>query len=67
MNFAKLQPYPLSFIQDYVESMRQTSKSLLADVDNPAAGDRLKSEGVNAIDRYLGQLLEHAGQFKGAA
>jgi hypothetical protein len=36
-------------------------------VDNPAAGDRLKSEDVNAIDGYLGQLLEHAGQFKGAA
>jgi hypothetical protein len=41
INFAKTQPDPFQFVQDYVESMRQTSSSLLPEVDDPNNADRL--------------------------
>jgi hypothetical protein len=65
INFAKTQPDPFQFIQDYVESMRQTSSSLLPEVDDPNNADRLVSETKNAVDDFLAQLIQVSGQLKG--
>lgn len=66
LDFAKMQPEPFQFIQQYVAAMRVTSSRLLPDTDDPAKGGRVKSETVNAIDDFLADLLRHAGQLKGA-
>ncbi len=66
LNFAKMQPQPFQFIQDYVEAMRQTSKSLVPDVDDPSKADRLIAETRDGIDEFLAQLLQAASQLKGA-
>ncbi|WP_315758912.1 hypothetical protein [Bradyrhizobium sp. SZCCHNRI2007] len=66
LNFAKIQENPFQFVQEYVEAMRQTTKSLLADVDDPGKADRLTSETRDAMDELLAQLLQSSGQLKGA-
>ena len=66
MNFAKLQPNPFQWVQDYVEAMRVMSRSLIPDTDDPGKRDRVLSETTNAIDEFLEQLVRNAGQLPGA-
>jgi gamma-glutamyltranspeptidase len=66
LDFAKLQPNPFQYVQEYVEAMRQTTKGLTPDVDDPSKAPRLASETRHAIDDYLQQLVGNAGQLKGA-
>ncbi len=67
LNLAKTQPDPFQWVQDYVEAMRQTSKGLLPDVDDPGKGDRLMKETRDALDELLSQLIQHAGTLKGGS
>jgi hypothetical protein len=66
LDFAKTQPNPFQFIQDYIAAMRVTSSKLTPDVDDPTKGDRLRFETKDSIDHFLAELLQHAGQLKGA-
>ena len=66
LNFAKLQHNPFQWIQDYIESMRQASKTMVPDVNEQSKGDRLLRETRDAIDEILQQLVQQAGQLKGA-
>jgi hypothetical protein len=65
-NFAKTQPHPFQWVQDFVEGMRQSSGSLIPDVDNGGEGNRLLKETKFALDGFLEQVVRHAGQLPGA-
>jgi 16S rRNA U1498 N3-methylase RsmE len=66
LNFAKSQPNPFQWVQDYVEAMRQSSKALVPDIDDPTKRDRLVSETRDGIDELLTLLIQQAGSLKGA-
>jgi hypothetical protein len=66
LDFAKLQQNPFQYVQAYAEAMRQTTKTLIPDVDDQSKANRVVSEMRNAIDDHLHQVIANAGQLKGA-
>jgi hypothetical protein len=66
LNLAKTQPNPFQWIQDYVEAMRVTTRTLTPDVDDRSKGDRAVAETKSALEELLEQLIAQAGQLKGA-
>ena len=65
-NMAKMQPNPFQWLQDYVEAMRVTLRSLKSDVDDPAEGERLLVETQTSLEEFLERLVSRAGELKGA-
>ena len=66
-NMAKMQPNPFQWLQDYVEAMRVTLRSIKKpDVDDPAEGERLLVETRTSLEEFLERLVSRAGELKGA-
>ena len=65
-NMAKMQPNPFQWLQDYVEAMRVTLRSLTPDDDDPAKGERLLVETRTSLEEFLERLVSRAGELKGA-